>query len=141
MKVSPPDLRVSFPRSPKEELGSYVHLARMIDKARAQAAGTLGDYLYPCPLDQRLLEFLGVISEDFLDAIRDRDDTEVLEWIKQNALPKTTGETKEWTRSFLNRGPHDEESWEYFKSVRVRFAPGRSDISTWVDLLDLEEGR
>ena len=32
-----------------------------------------------------LLEFLGVAGEDFLDAIRNLNDTESLEWIKQNA--------------------------------------------------------
>ena len=141
MQVDPPDLRVTFPRSPKELLGGYVHLGRMIDKARSHAAGTIGEYLYPCPLDKRLLELLDITGEDFSDAIRDRGDTEILEWIKQNAKTYTTNEIQEWTRSFLSRGPHDEDSWKYFKSVRDQFAPDRLDISTWVDLLDLEEGR
>ena len=52
------DLRNSYPRSVHEPLGGYVHLGRMIDKARAKHAGTLGEYIYPCPLDHRLLDFL-----------------------------------------------------------------------------------
>ncbi|MEK6576069.1 MAG: DUF5069 domain-containing protein [Nitrospirota bacterium] len=35
MKVKVLDLTKEFPRSPKEKLGGHVHLARMIDKARA----------------------------------------------------------------------------------------------------------
>ncbi|MEO5656188.1 MAG: DUF5069 domain-containing protein, partial [Nitrospiria bacterium] len=50
------DLSREVPRSPRDRLGGLVHLGRMIDKARAKSAGTLSDYLYPCPLDQVLLE-------------------------------------------------------------------------------------
>ena len=49
------DLRTTFPRSMKTRLGGYVHLARMIDKCRAVLAGTEGEYIYPCPMDDRLL--------------------------------------------------------------------------------------
>ena len=122
-------------------LGAYVHLARMIDKARAKIAGSEGEYIYPCPLDQRLLEFLGVTGEELLDVIRDRNDEESLEWINQNAKARTDKEIMEWNRSFLSRGPSDEDSWKYFRSVRDQFAPNRTDITTWVNLLDLEEGR
>jgi hypothetical protein len=59
------DLRIHYPRSIRERLGGYVHLGRMIDKCRALQARLQGDYVYPCPLDERLLRFAGISSEEF----------------------------------------------------------------------------
>ncbi len=49
------DLTRAPPRGMDETLGGYVWLPRMIDKARAKAAGTLGAYVHPCPVDRTLL--------------------------------------------------------------------------------------
>jgi len=57
---SAPDLTQHPPRSPRVRLGGYVHLARLLDKARAFAAGKPGEYVYPCPLDQRFFAFTGI---------------------------------------------------------------------------------
>jgi hypothetical protein len=55
-----PDLRVEPPRRWTEELGGIRWLPRLIDKARAARAGTLGMYLYgQSPLDNELLHLLG----------------------------------------------------------------------------------
>ena len=56
------DLRTTHPRSPREKLAGYAHLARIIDKCRAVLAGTQGDYIYPCPMDKRLLDFAGLAA-------------------------------------------------------------------------------
>jgi hypothetical protein len=141
MKTKALDLTRQFPRSPREKLGGYVHLTRMIDKARAKAAGTAGEYIYPCPLDQALLEFIHMSPGDFYDAAQTRDDREFLEWFKANAKPKNSGEIDEWNQTFLNRKPRNEESLRRFIDIRNRLAPHRTDITAWPDLLDLEEGR
>ena len=65
MAVTIPDLRNSPPRSGKEALGRYAWLARLADKARAQAAGTQGDYEAYCPLSRGFLKRTGVSVEDF----------------------------------------------------------------------------
>ena len=45
------DLSKTPPRSPRERLGGFVIAARMLDKARADLAGTQGEYnYYPCGL-------------------------------------------------------------------------------------------
>ena len=49
------DLTTAEPRGMDETLGGYVWLPRMIDKARAKMAGTLGTYVHPCPVDRTLL--------------------------------------------------------------------------------------
>src|SRR5437870_13566776 len=59
------NLKTEYPRSSKELLGGYAHLARMIDKARAREAGTNGDYIYPCPLDKAFLTLVEVTEQDF----------------------------------------------------------------------------
>src|SRR5437867_9676342 len=59
----PNDLTKEYPRSSRELLGGYAHLARMIDKARAREAGVNGPYFYPCPLDTTLLSFLAASEQ------------------------------------------------------------------------------
>ena len=135
------DLRRSFPRSMKDSLGGYVHLARMIDKARAVLAGTQGEYIYPCPMDHRLLQFAGLTAEAFLDAVRERADSAIVDWFAQNATRHSDREREDWNRGMLEVRPDTEEKWDYFKKTRDALDPGRPDITTWADLLDLEEKR
>src|SRR6266571_2883787 len=70
----PSDLTKEYPRSSRERLGGYIHLARMIDKARAREAGINGPYIYACPLDKTLLSFLEVSEQDFAYAAKSRTD-------------------------------------------------------------------
>ena len=141
MKAEALDLTKRYPRSPREKLGGYAHLARMIDKARAKGAGTLGEYIYPCPLDQLLLEFLGVDADAFMNTAKERDDQGILEWFQHNAKIHTGEQIDAWSKVFLSRTPQNEESRQRFLKTRARVAPNRTDITGWIDLLDLEEGR
>lgn len=141
MMIKALDLTRQFPRSPREKFGGYVHLARMLDKARAKAASTVGEYIYPCPLDLALLEFLNVSTDAFYEAAQKRDDREFLVWLKENAKPRSPTEIEEWNQTFLNRKPRNEESLRRFVEIRNRLASDRTDITCWPDLLDLEEGR
>jgi hypothetical protein len=136
------DLRTSFPRSMKEKLAGYVHLARMIDKCRAVLAGTEGEYIYPCPMDERLLEFAGITSDQFTAAVKaNPTDEGVVAWFRQAAKPHSPTELEQWNRALLRRGPSSPESAERFKKYRDAIDPSRSDITAWSDLQDLEEGR
>jgi hypothetical protein len=141
MKPHPTDLTKTYPRSVKEVLGGMVHLARMIDKARAKAAGRLGEYIYPCPLDDRLLAFLGIDAERFYEAAQSMEEEEIVGWIRENGVPHSPEAVEEWNRSFLERRPQDEDAMKRFLALRDKIAPDREDVMTWVDLLDLDEGR
>lgn len=141
MKVKALDLTKQFPRSPQEKLGGYAHLARMADKARAKEAGTLGEYLYPCPLDQTLLEFLGLNGDLFQKAAVELEDQDLLKWFQHNAKIHTPEQIDAWSKVFLTRTPQNEESRQRFLKTRERVAPNRTDVTSWIDLLDLEEGR
>lgn len=135
------DLRHQHPRSIRQRLGGYVHLARMIDKCRALQAGMQGEYVYPCPLDERLLQFVGISSEAFAREVRSRTDQEIVNWFQNNAAAHTPSEIEAWNEVMLTAGPDTEEKWTYFKNTRDAIDPRRTDITTWADLLDLEEQR
>ncbi len=135
------DLRIEYPRSLRETLGGYLHLARMIDKCRAKLAGTLGEYIFPCPLDQRFLEFVGISEDVFLQAVESRTDQEILAWVQTTAFSHTPREIEDWNHAFLTRGPDTEEKREYFNNTRDAIDSTRTDITSWADLLDLDEKR
>lgn len=136
------DLRTTFPRSMKTRLAGYVHLARMIDKCRAVLAGTEGEYIYPCPMDDRLLEFTGITADQFTAAVKAHPtDDGVAEWLRRTATPHDTVELETWNDRLLERGPSSPESAAKFNRYRDAVDPSRTDITAWSDLQDLEEGR
>ena len=135
------DLSKIYPRSPGEKLAGYVHLPRMIDKCRASLAGTEGDYIYPCPMDQRLLDFTGITAKQFTKAVSEKEDAAVAEWFKKAAKPHSAAEIEQWNEKFLTRGPDTDEKTAYFKQQRDAIDPNRTDITSWADLLDLDEKR
>ncbi|MDK2745629.1 MAG: DUF5069 domain-containing protein [Nitrospira sp.] len=136
------DLRKNFPRSMRFRLAGYAHLARMIDKCRAVLAGTEGEYIYPCPMDERLMEFAGITSGQFTDAVQANPaDEGVVGWFERQARPRTAAELEEWNQKLLNRGPSSPASAARFKKYLAAIDPSRTDITAWSDLQDLEEGR
>jgi hypothetical protein len=136
------DLRTQFPRSMRTTLAGYAHLPRMIDKCRAVLAGTEGEYIYPCPMDERLLDFAGITSQQFTAAVKVHPTDEgVVAWFRQTAQPHESAELDAWNKQLLARGPSSPESTERFKKDRDAVDPSRTDITAWADLQDLEEGR
>jgi Domain of unknown function (DUF5069) len=135
------DLTKQPPRSPRVRLGGYVILPRMLDKGRAAVAGTLGEFKYACPLDQRFLNFVDIDPEALKKQLAaGKSDGEVLEWIEANAKKKpSVGEILAWSMAQEQRGPADVESRDYFNELHKSIAPKREDITTWFDLLDLDD--
>lgn len=83
-----PDLTITAPRRMDATLNGYVWLPRMIDKARAARAGTLGGYLYPCPIDRTCLAGLGLDAETFADIASDlTDDDAILFGLRRRGIP------------------------------------------------------
>lgn len=136
------DLRTPFPRSMRVTRAGYVHLARMIDKCRAVLAGTEGEYIYPCPLDERLPAFVGITGDQFTAAVKTIPaDEGVVAWFQQTTTPHPSAKLDEWNEKLLTRGPGSPESLERFKKYRDAVDPSRTDLTAWSDLQDLEEGR
>lgn len=82
-------------RSPRERLGGYVILPRLIDKVRLHAQGLLPEPYVPfllrpgLPLDGRFLALTGLQPEAVRQAVLSRDsDRDILSWVSQaSALP------------------------------------------------------
>ena len=137
------DLTKSVPRSVKDtSLGSIVMLARTTDKARASAAGTVGEYHYNCGMDQKVLAFVGVGHEEFAKLASTNDDAKLLAVLRERYLKKSPAEIAAFNADYLKLSPDKgSDSEKYFIDLRTKLAPDRTDITTWPDLLDLDEGR
>src|ERR1041384_1339135 len=99
------DLRKSFPRSMRVKMEGYVHLARMIDKCRAVLAGTEDEYIYPCPMDDRLMEFAGITADQFTASVKaNLSDKAVGDWFTRTAKAHAPTELDAWNRMMLTRG-------------------------------------
>jgi hypothetical protein len=113
----------------------------MLDKCRATIAGKNGEYNYNCPLDERFLEFAGIDAEALKTQLAaGRGDGDILEWIKASAKHHPTDMAiKSWSDFAQNRAPADLESHQYFCELLGKTAPKREDISTWFELLDVDD--
>lgn len=141
MNYSNPDLTQHPPRSPRVKLGGLVHLPRLLDKARAHAAGKLGDYLWNCPLDQRLCTFLGLDIEALLAEVkRGRSDTEMLAWVMANAKhARAAWEIRAWSDWLTQLAAGNVARHTLFAEELKKNAPDRDEIVTFFDRLDLDD--
>lgn len=141
MPITAPDLTKQPPRSARVRLGGYVILPRMLDKGRAEIAGTNGEYHYACPMDMRLMQFLGIDPAALkAELATGKGDGEILAWILCHRKNQhADSEVADWTTFQERRVPTDPESREFFNSIHSRIAPQREDIATWFDLLDLDD--
>jgi hypothetical protein len=136
-----PDLTLQAPRSPRVRLGGYVILPRMLDKGRAELAGTNGEYHFNCPLDKRFLEFAGIDAEALKEQLAaGKGDGEILKWITENSAKQPNEiEVAVWSEFAEKRVASDVESRTFFNGAHTACAPHREDIATWFDLLDLDD--
>ena len=138
-KMTALNLNVGVPRSSKDTLAGIAHLPRMIDKARSLRNNTLGEYIYPCPLDRHVLNFLQADPEDFADLAEVNDDAQMAEWTEEAGRSRTGKERDLLNRKILDRKP-DAETMAEFLDQRNQIDPTRTDVTTWANLRDLEEG-
>ncbi len=136
-----PDLTQRPPRSPRVRLGGYVTLPRMLDKGRATVNGKNGEYHFNCPLDQRLLGFLGIDADALKKELgKGKGDNEILAWIEKNAKHKHGAfEINAWSAFAEQRVPMDNESRGYYSELLSKTAPKREDVGTWFELLDVDD--
>jgi hypothetical protein len=136
------DLTKRPPRSVRCRLGGYALLPRMLDKGRAEIAGTNGEFHYDCPLDQRILSYLGVEAGALRNELATgKSDGEILTWINTNAAHKREPwEIRQWSAFMETRGPDsDAETLLFFAEAVGKISKTREDITCWADLLDLDD--
>ena len=135
------DLTTRPPRSARARLGGYALLPRMLDKGRAELLGKSGEYHYNCPLDQQILNFLGLDHEALkAELATGKGDGEILEWMNANAKhQRTPWEIAQWSAWREQAVPTDVETREFFNGMHKDAGAKREDIATWADVLDLDD--
>ena len=142
MSLHTPDLTKFPPRSPRVRLGGYAILPRCLDKGRATLAGKNGEYHYACPLDQGFLEFAGIDPEALKKELAksdtrsfgmDQDQRETQTHAVRNHCVVGTGRNNA-RRTIRIRA-------NIFNGLHKAGAPKRTDITTWFDVLDMDDYR
>jgi len=135
------DLTKQPPRSPRVRVGGYAILPRMLDKGRATIAGTQGEYHYDCPVDQRFTDFVGIDAEALKQELAaGKGDGEILQWINAQAKhQRTAPEIEVWSAWQEKRAPDNPEGRSYLNQLHTNVAPHRTDITSWFDMLDVDD--
>jgi hypothetical protein len=132
------------PRSPYAKLGGYVHLARLIDKAKLHRRGLLNGYNYKTiGFDKHLLAFLKLDGDEFEEAVnRLEQDEQILKWVHANGTSHSAEAVKQWNAAMISRYPDTPAKKARFAQfLKEAGGAGRKDIQTYFDLIEFGEGR
>jgi len=132
------------PRSPYEKLGGYVHLPRLIDKARLHRKGLLDGYNYKTVgFDKHLLAFLKLDGDAFEEIANNLDsDAAILKWVQENGAKHSSEAIKLWNQAMICRHPDNPvKKARFLHFLKKAGGEGRKDIRTYFDLIEFDEGR
>jgi carboxymethylenebutenolidase len=118
----------SYPRRGRQPMGEALWLLRMADKGRAFAAGTIHDYIYPCPMDQGVMERWGITPADFDAALAAHaDDASLAQWLTGRVPSAAIERANSWLltqkSANLDRQDAEEGAIEFVRPDGAR-APG-----------------
>jgi gluconokinase len=135
-----------FPRSPYDTVRGLVYFARMTDKIRLYAAGTLPEAYHKhlgIDFDGRCLNFLRVGYADVRERVlAGMPDEQVLDWCYENGRRPTEQELETWNGFMLKRGWRDEASDRIIFRLKEAGLENRDrQAVTMFDFIDLDEGR
>jgi hypothetical protein len=135
------DLTQRPPRSPRVRLGGYTILPRILDKARAELAGSAGEYKYKNPTDWHFFRFTGIDPDALLAQVKTgAGDWEMLVWVNERApLKRTALEIGQWADWSETVSFNDVEMREWFTEQIKRLNPAREDLRGTFDYLDLDD--
>jgi hypothetical protein len=98
------DLRVSPPRRCSERLAGICWLPRLIDKARAALAGTLGTYLFgQSPMDRGLLRVLRLSHREFAVVVMNAPDDDAVLAALETRDPASLARARIWSENLPAR--------------------------------------
>ena len=139
------DLVKQAPHSPRERVAGFVIVKRAVDKCRAGMAGTPGEYLYDCPLDNLLFAFKGITGEEFQNAVRDSIYyEEVGAWLEASGTQKTAAEIKSWSEETEAASPmRNPEQRSFFieSCSALGLNPHMNSTFDWLEADDRETFR
>jgi hypothetical protein len=146
VKKLAPDLTKGFPSSPHAMLGGYVLAKRAVDKARADLAGTIGEYHADCPLDNIFLGFAGIKFAELKELLASgADDAAVGKWIEEHATKRPRIEIIKWNNSWRYKRLSETEDGmqEFMEDYIPKNVPPAviHHVRYFFDIFDAEEGR
>ncbi len=131
------------PRSARVRLGGFAHLPRLIDKARAAASDTLGEFEYGSEslLDVEFFKFTGLTPDQFLSEVAKGDgDLAILEWVIATAPRSLSAhEIQAWSHWIENVPGLSTEARAWFADYSAKVDPPRPDVGTLFEYLDLDD--
>jgi hypothetical protein len=134
------DLTKQAPHSPRDRIAGFAIASRAVDKCRASLAGTLGEYHYDCPLDNRLFNFKGITGQQFKTAVQASTNyEEVGAWLQANGTTKTAAEIKTWSDEMEASSPMktpDERSAFIQKCSTLCLNPVTNTTFDWLEADD-----
>jgi hypothetical protein len=131
-----------FPRSPYATLGGYVHLPRLVDKARLYRRGSLHGYNYKAlGFDKHLLAFLGIDGDEFEEVANTLEtDEAILTWIRSQGVSHTGSEIEAWNQIQIEKRPNNPEKLARFRRILQEVGgTAESGVETYFDLIEFEE--
>ena len=141
---------VTYPRSPKRLLDGLAHLGRLIDKIRLRHAGQIQDYNYlTVGFDKYLLELLGLKGEALeCRVLEGGTDNDIVRWVNSHARLLSEKDIQQWNDRIFTSSPQDDAARQRFQARLSDIAAKRgvavnelSSVSTWADVIELDEGR
>ena len=141
INYSQPDLTQHPPRSPRARLGGFAHLPRLLDKARATAAGKHGEYVYGAMMDRHFFGFTGIDAAALLEAVKTgKSDSEMLQWVMAHCSPpRGPSEIAQWSAWLEALGPGSAQGHTWLAGRISAYGPQREDVRTYCDHLDLDD--
>jgi gluconokinase len=132
-------------RSPHDKTRGIVYFGRMLDKIRLHTAGKLpGDYLGNLGIgfDERCVKFLWVEYPALVARVKQGGtDDDILEWCFGQGRKPSDEEIEVWNEFMRKRGWNDDGSARLQQRLVEGGFEKRTDIQTFFDFIDLDEGR
>jgi len=134
------------PRSPRETMDGWNFLPRYIDKIRLHLAGQLhSDYTenFCKGVDGLWLNAAGVEHSQMIEVVKNSiTDGQVCDWVRQHVKKSPAEKAAHW-EEMLSRPKTGDEAAQARLKMRKEQCGGahRDDVKTFVDVIDLDEGR
>jgi hypothetical protein len=134
------DLTRQPPHSPRDRIAGFVLAMRAVDKCRASINGSLGEYHYDCPMDNKLFTFKGITGMQFKAAVRAaRNYEDIGTWLQTHGTAKTAEQIKAWSDAMeADSLKNDPEKRSYFVESchEVGLDPETTTTFDWLETDD-----
>ncbi len=132
-------------RSPHQVTAGICYFGRMVDKIRLEQAGTLPADYQPNlggGFDARCVSFLGISHESLVERVKTGGtDEEILDWCFSQGRKPSEEQIEVWNEFMRKRGWKDSGSGMLQRRLSEGGFEARTDIETFFDYIDLDEGR